>query len=404
MPTETLCTPLKDQLDAAMSRAGSLAAAPGSQAALVRNGELIWTGVHGLARIDQTVHVTDRTPFCLASFGKLILAACALHQVERGRINLDQPIARYLGDDVPGADTVTVRMLLTHTAGYPDIYASAQMSELLPPGLAELLPGAAAPASAGKNTYDSNKPFTWSMFAQALGSPVDQGQHWSYSNTGYILLARILVKALGGEEQMERACSEFVHSASGTHPMNDDILTLRRSLYMAESMAHGYQRLSDGSFHGTYEAQRESTIPFDLFGLPFGDGLFAGTAIGAAQVLDNLFVGRTLLGTALLEEMVTPTSQAMAGPAEPARINSYGMGTFRTKLAGSVWQGHSGSYGGYTTMGASENSTGVSLVAIANAITPIDSTHDAAVVETPAGAIWNTLAEVCADHFMSSRD
>ncbi|MCZ9883175.1 serine hydrolase domain-containing protein [Arthrobacter sp. B2a2-09] len=399
MPREPLFIPIKDQMDAAMAHVGSLAPAPGSQAALMRNGELIWTGVHGLARVDQTVPVSDRTPFCLASFGKLVLAACTLYQVERGVICLDRPIAMYLGDDVPGADTVTVRMLLTHTAGYPDIYASPQMSVLFPPGPEEALYEAAASDPAVRNAYDPNQPFTWSMFAEALGSPVDPGRRWAYSNTGYLVLAQVLVQALGSDEQMERACSRLIHSAGGSHPMNDDLLTLRRSPRIAGLLAHGYQRLSDGSFHDTYAAWRPSGIPVDLFGLPFGDGLFAGTAIGAAQFLDGLFVRRTLLNSAFLEQMVSPTPQAMAGPAEPVRINSYGMGTFRTQVAGSVWQGHSGSYGGYTAMGASEVSAGVTLVAVANGLPPIGSTPSAGVVETPAGTVWNALAAVCADYF-----
>ena len=403
MSREMLVIPIEDQLDAAMARAASLATAPGSQAALMRNGELIWTGAHGLARVDQTVFVSDETPFCLASFGKLILAACTLHQVDRGVIGLDRPISMYLGPDVPGADTVTVRMLLTHTSGFPDIYASPGMEVLFPPDLEESLCDAAGSDPAVRNVYDPSRPFTWTMLAAALGSPVDSGRHWDYSNTGYIVLARVLVQALGGEEQMERACSDLIHSAGGHYSMSDDLLTLRRSPRLAESLARGYQRLSDGLFHDTYAAWQSSGIPSDLFGLPFGDGLFVGTAIGAAQFLDSLFVRKTLLGSATLEQMISPTPQAIAGPAEPVRINSYGMGTFRTQVGSSVWQGHSGSYGGYTAMGASEMSAGVTLVAVTNGLPAVGATPSAGVVETPAGTVWNALAAVCADYFDSGR-
>lgn|GEM_PF-5612018 len=398
MSREMLAIPIKDQLDATMARAAGSAAAPGAQAALMCNGERIWTGVHGLARVDQSLPVSDETPFCLASFGKLILAACTMHQVERGVIGLDLPIAVYLGPGVPGADTVTVRMLLTHTAGFPDVYASPELSALFPPEL-EASRSEVAAANPVRNNYDPDRPFTWSMFADALGSPVEAGEHWAYSNTGYIILARVLVQALGGDEEMERVCSQVIHSASGSRPMGDDLLTLRRSARVAESLAHGYQRLSDGLFHDTYLARRPTGVPVDLFGLPFGDGLFAGTAIGAAQFLDSLFIGGTLLDSELLQEMVAATPQAMAGPAEPVRINSYGMGTFRTQVGSSVWQGHSGSYGGYTTMGASEISAGFTLVVTTNGLPPFVEETSMNTVVTPACAVWNELAAVCADYF-----
>jgi CubicO group peptidase (beta-lactamase class C family) len=60
------------------------------------------------------------TIFDLASVSKLFTVIAVLQQAERGRIDLDAPVARYLPEfAAAGKDTVTVRMLLTHTSGLP---------------------------------------------------------------------------------------------------------------------------------------------------------------------------------------------------------------------------------------------------------------------------------------------
>ncbi|GAA4935448.1 hypothetical protein GCM10025331_20820 [Actinoplanes utahensis] len=58
----------------------------------------------------------------VGSITKTFTAAAVLRQVERGRIDLDAPVGRYLPHLVPGerGRRITVRMLLNHTSGLPD--------------------------------------------------------------------------------------------------------------------------------------------------------------------------------------------------------------------------------------------------------------------------------------------
>ncbi len=65
------------------------------------------------------------------SIGKTLYAAAALRLVDMGRLTLDAPIAQYLpGVDVPAADSVTVRMLLSHRSGYGE-YDGVFMQDLI---------------------------------------------------------------------------------------------------------------------------------------------------------------------------------------------------------------------------------------------------------------------------------
>jgi CubicO group peptidase (beta-lactamase class C family) len=69
---------------------------------------------------EQQIPARPDTIFDLASVSKLFTTIVALRRVERGDLELDAPVARYLPEFAAGGkERVTVRMLLTHTSGLP---------------------------------------------------------------------------------------------------------------------------------------------------------------------------------------------------------------------------------------------------------------------------------------------
>jgi CubicO group peptidase (beta-lactamase class C family) len=357
------------RLDRTLLRAASKTTTPGAQAALVRDGELVWTGVHGVADTATAAAVTEATVFCLASLGKTLVAALTLRQVEQGLLDLDVPIASAV-EEVPGSAVVTPRMLLTHTSGYPDLYDTPEVSVLMPPDQDE--PGSGS-------DYDPDRPFTWAMLAPGIREPVDPGARWEYSNAGYILLTEMLGRVLGGPDAIGAAWTSLTERAGPD--LTDDALTMERSHVRLDRLAHGYDEQPDGAVVDAYAAHPPAGVPTDLFGLPFGDGLFAGTALGAATFLDSLFVRRTVLDPKTLDAMTAITSQAAA--FDHPDLSSYGMGTFRMEAGGRVWQGHRGRYGGFASIGASDSAGGNTLVVLTNCVAE----------EPPVAAIWRALAE-----------
>jgi CubicO group peptidase (beta-lactamase class C family) len=89
----------------------------------------------------DAVRVSSTTPGLMpgarwrwASVSKQVAAALALRQVQAGRLNLDDPVARHL-PDVPAAaahPAVTVRQLLLHTSGLPNPEVAALPPDPLP--------------------------------------------------------------------------------------------------------------------------------------------------------------------------------------------------------------------------------------------------------------------------------
>lgn len=96
---------------------------PGISVALIEDGALSWLGRYGLADRDRKVRVSDRTVFEAGSLSKLFTCAAVLQLAERGLVDIDRPFVDYvpdfsIGSAFPtGAESITVRMLMTHRSG-----------------------------------------------------------------------------------------------------------------------------------------------------------------------------------------------------------------------------------------------------------------------------------------------
>lgn len=96
---------------------------------LVRHrGQLVYARAAGHADREAGVPMTLDTVFRWASLTKPLVAATALALVERGRLDLDDPVTRFLPDFTPrlsdgSAPPIEIRHLLTHTSGlaYPSL-------------------------------------------------------------------------------------------------------------------------------------------------------------------------------------------------------------------------------------------------------------------------------------------
>lgn len=344
---------LSKQLQRALERSRAKTVTPGAQAAVLRDGELVWFGNDGRAVRRPFRRVSKNTLFTFASFGKMILASFTLRHVEAGVLELDEPIRTYVSKSVPGSGRVTLRMLLSHTAGYPDIYSHPKIAPLF-----------------GKK-YDPNRKWTFRNLFKGLRRPQHPGREWEYSNTGYLVVGYVLSKVV--DRSLPLACLDFLAPAGLAEPA----ITMHRSKEAAKQIAHGYEFYGDPP-HDTFKGAK--SIPTDLFGMPWGDGAFSGTALGAAKFLDGLLVNDQLLDPQTVEQMILPTPQSIEEGAD------YGLGTERFVASDRTWQGHSGAYGGFSSMGYTDLESGVTIVVVANGYGLGGG--------LPADSIWRDIARV----------
>jgi CubicO group peptidase (beta-lactamase class C family) len=100
--------------------------AVGLAVGVVRNGRLEFFSGHGLADIASNTPITQDTVFRIASITKTVTALAVLQLEEQGLVDLDGPANQYLRAFtlLPAKASfrpATVRQLLTHTAGLPEV-------------------------------------------------------------------------------------------------------------------------------------------------------------------------------------------------------------------------------------------------------------------------------------------
>ena len=176
-------TGLVQAVEAAGRQALATSAAPGLSVALVHHGQQHWAAGYGVADRTTGQPVTAVTRFQAASLSKPVTAWGVLRLVESGRIGLDEPIIGRLRRWRPppspfDTDGVTVRRLLSHTAGLSVHGYVGQTPDR---------PLASVASSLSGETGDG-------FPVELLEAP---GRGWLYSGGGYSLL-QLLVEELTG--------------------------------------------------------------------------------------------------------------------------------------------------------------------------------------------------------------
>jgi CubicO group peptidase (beta-lactamase class C family) len=96
----------------------------GIAVAVVAGGDVLWSGGFGRLDVDRPQPVTTTTVFPVQSVSKSIVATALMHCVETGAVGLDDPVNEHLrpvavANEWEERSPVTIRQLLTHTAGIP---------------------------------------------------------------------------------------------------------------------------------------------------------------------------------------------------------------------------------------------------------------------------------------------
>ncbi|MCY1205999.1 Esterase EstB [compost metagenome] len=114
--------PDPSRIDAAIDRALAEQRLVGAVVLVSRGGRLVHRRAAGLADREAGRPMREDALFRLASVSKPIVSTAAMVLVDQGRLDLDDPVTRWLPDFRPrlpdgGEAVITLRQLLTHTAG-----------------------------------------------------------------------------------------------------------------------------------------------------------------------------------------------------------------------------------------------------------------------------------------------
>lgn len=282
-----------------------------------------WEGAAGLADPDSGTPMTPAHPVRVASNTKTYIAAAVLRAWEERLLNLDEPIAWRLPDEMRALleeggyrpDAITVRHLLTHSSGL-DEHAGERWAEKV---MAD--PG-----------------HRWSRLEQlqicvAEGRPRGEpGRVYRYSDTGYVLLGEILEQATG------RSLPEAVWSL-----VDRDRLGLTQTWFESLEPTPAGVAQRARQFYGDLDVS-DFDPSFDLWG---GGGI-ATTVRDLARFFRALFTGDVFRDPATLETMLTTfeglaaADDAQAGSLPPG---SYRMGLWVLERDGCTLYQHGGFWG-----------------------------------------------------------
>jgi CubicO group peptidase (beta-lactamase class C family) len=145
---------------------------PGLTLLVSKDGKPIRTEGYGLSNLELNVRAKPETIFQSGSVGKQFTATAVMMLVEAGKVGLDDPLTHYFPEAPSSWKQVTVRQLLSHTAGFTDYPVD----------------------------FDERKDYTEEELLKIVESiplAYPPGTGWSYSNLGYLTLGILIHKVTG---------------------------------------------------------------------------------------------------------------------------------------------------------------------------------------------------------------
>ncbi|MBX7077862.1 MAG: beta-lactamase family protein [Nannocystaceae bacterium] len=297
----------------------------GAQLGVMRDGEVVLVRSHGTA-VRGGAPVTPQTAFAIGSITKQFVCAAAVLLQQQGRLSLADPVAKYY-PELTRADEITLDDLGAHLSGYPDYYPLDFLDSRM---RAAIDPDA--------------------LLQRYAGAPLqfEPRSRWSYSNTGYILLGRVIERVTGvplGAWLREHVFGRVGMTGASLDP------------------APGTAGLAAG--HGRFALGEPEPVPREAAGWIHAAG---GIYTTATELLrwDLALADRSLLG-ADTDRLTTPRT------LRDGRSTDYGCGLGVRHQAGEVVWSHSGAVSGFVAFNAIVPRTRTAVVLLSNTETPAAS-------------------------------
>jgi CubicO group peptidase (beta-lactamase class C family) len=146
---------------------------PGGSVLVSKDGKTIFSKSYGLANIEYNIPNTNNTLFIIGSISKQFTAMGIVLLEEQNKLSFDDNIRKYIPELPNFSEIITIRHLLHHTSGLRDLHG---------------LLGLAGWRSGDLETNDD----VYKIIKNQKELNFKPNEEFLYSNTGYILLAKII--------------------------------------------------------------------------------------------------------------------------------------------------------------------------------------------------------------------
>jgi CubicO group peptidase (beta-lactamase class C family) len=301
---------------------------PGAAVLVSKDGKTLFERGYGYASLEHRVKITPQTKFRIGSITKQFTAAAILRLQEQGKLDVSDPLSKYI-PDYPKGNEVTLRHLLTHTSG---MHSYTDKPDLL------------QTVTVPVKTEDLIQSFK--------NDPYDfePGARWAYCNSGYFLLGYI-IETVSGQSYAEFLKAQFFDPLgmkdTGVHT-HDAIL---------DNEATGYSQEGD---------TLKKPLNFDM-SRAGGAGALYSTVGDLARWNEAVFGGK-VLSEASLNAAWTPVK--VASQQQPPE-EGYGYGWFMDKFRGLPEVQHGGGLPGFASQLTRFPGERLTIVVLANALPPL---------------------------------
>ena len=279
---------------------------PGCAIGIVRNDTLIYAKGYGTANLEYNIPITPETIFHTASVSKQFAAYSIVLLAKQGKLKLDDEIRQYLSWFPDLKEKITIRHLLNHTSGIRDQW--------------QLL------AISGTRLDDViTQEHIIKVLSRQQALNFKPGEQYSYSNSGFTMLAEI-VKAVTGQT-LRKFTDSAIFKPLGMSATNfhDDYTEI------VKNRAYSYERAGNGRF-------TNSILSYSNAG---ATSLFTNV-IDMAKWISNLYYPK--VGTAAEIRQLT-----QKGILNTGKELTYALGIGVSQYKGWKQYSHSGGDAGYRT-------------------------------------------------------
>ncbi|TWI69219.1 CubicO group peptidase (beta-lactamase class C family) [Pseudoduganella lurida] len=296
-------------LDGYMPYALNTGVIPGAVVVVVKDGQILTARGFGYADVEHRTPVDpERTLFRPGSVSKLVTWTAVMQQVERGKLDLDTDVNKYLDFTIPALDgaPITLRQIMTHTAGFEE--AAKEIIDYLPAKTPKL--GALLKAWVPHRIYPAGTTPAYSNYATALA--------------GYV------VERISGQP-FDDYVEQHVFAPLG---MKDASFRQPLPARLAKQMARGYPKAG------------EEAKPFEIIGpAPAGSLSASGTDMGRfmlGMLQYGELTGQRVLSAQTAATMLHSPLEKVDPRSLIPPLNRMELGFFETNINGRAVVGHLG--------------------------------------------------------------
>lgn len=276
---------------------------PGMGILVVRKGQVIYEKAYGSANLELGVPLKPDMVFRIGSISKQFCAIAILQLVEQGRLRLTDSVQQYIKDFPSKGHTITIEHLLTHTNGIPDYMSIDHPDRYI-------------------MRHDVGPQFIVDHFKNAP-LQFEPGTRFSYTNSGYVLLA-FIVEKITGQPYHDYLRKEVLQRAGLEHTFYVDEETI------VPGRVSGYTR-DAGYYQNTY---------YQTLSIGYG----CGDLLSTAQDLykwNKALITCQIVKKETLEKAFTPYR------LPNGQSTGYGYGWFIGNRVGTLCIRHEGSLSGF---------------------------------------------------------